>query len=277
VNSDEYVLTAGSQPSAITLVDTHCHLDAHTFADDIEAVIGRATETGVTRVIAPALNVESAQNILSLTEEFEGIYAAVGVHPNSAMNWRDEWIDDLRALAHHEQVVAVGEIGLDYYWDKTPIETQHRALSLQLVLAAELGLPVIIHNRESSTDLLELLAASPLSGTSRPGVFHSFSGDWETAEAALNMGFYLGFTGPLTYKKADELRDVAARAPLDRILIETDAPYLTPHPYRGKRNEPAYVRLVAERLAELRGLSLEEVGRITTANAQRLFQLPAIH
>ncbi len=199
------------------------------------------------------------------------------MHPNSAADWQDDWIDELRRLAAHPKVVAIGEIGLDYYWDKTPVEIQHHALARQLELAHELHLPVIIHNREANADTLAQLAASPLRGGDRPGVLHSFSGDWSMAEAALAMGFYLGFTGPLTYKKADEMRAVATRAHLDRILIETDAPYLTPQPYRGKRNEPAYVRFVAERLAELRGLSVEEIARITTANAERLFQLPSVH
>jgi TatD DNase family protein len=261
------------QPLSVDLIDTHCHLDAHAFAHDLDAVLNRAATAGVTRVIVPALDMENVHTVLGLTEEYEDVYAAVGVHPNSAMNWRDEWIDDLRTLAMQPQVVAIGEIGLDYYWDRTPIETQHHALSRQLALAAELALPVILHNRDSSTDLLALLAESPLPGTGRLGVFHSFSGDWATAEAALNMGFYLGFTGPLTYKNADELRAIASRTPLDRILVETDAPFLSPHPHRGQRNEPAHVRLVAERLAELRGLSLPDLAAITTANAERLFNL----
>ena len=254
-------------------MDTHCHLDAHAFAGDLEVVMGRAAAAGVTQVIVPALDLDSAGTILNLAEEYEGLYVAVGVHPNSAAAWRDEWIDDLYALAAHPQVVAIGEIGLDYYWDKTPPATQHHAFARQLELAAKLGLPVIVHNRDAGADVLRLLAESPLAGTGRPGVLHSFSADWATAEKALDMGFYLGFTGPLTYKKADDLRAIAARAPLDRILVETDSPYLSPEPYRGRRNEPAHVRLVAERLAELRGLSLAQIGRATTDNAVRLFHL----
>ncbi len=257
----------------VTLIDTHCHLDAHAFAGDLDVVIARADAAGVTRVIVPALDLDSAETILSLAEEYEGLYAAVGVHPNSAAGWRDEWIHDLSALAAHPQVVAIGEIGLDYYWDKTPPATQHHAFARQLELAADLGLPVIVHNRDASADVLRLLAASPLAGQGRPGVLHSFSADWTTAEKALDMGFYLGFTGPLTYKKADQLRAIAARAPLDRILIETDSPYLSPEPHRGQRNEPAHVHLVAERLADLRGLPLTELAQATTANAERLFGL----
>jgi len=259
--------------SLVTLVDTHCHLDAHAFTGDLDVVMARAAAAGVTRVIVPALDLASAQTILGLADEYEGLYAAVGVHPNSASGWRDEWIDDLYALAAHPQVVAIGEIGLDYYWDKTPPATQHHAFARQLELAAELGLPVIVHNRDASADVLRLLAASPLAGRERPGVLHSFSADWPTAEAALALGYYLGFTGPLTFKKADDLRAIAARAPLDRILIETDSPYLSPEPHRGRRNEPAHVRLVAERLAELRALPLTQLAQATTANAEQLFRL----
>ena len=263
----------------VDLFDTHCHLDFESFTNDIEAVIERAAEAGVTRMIVPALDLENAAAVLALAERFPGVYAAVGVHPNSAAGWRDEWLDRLRELAQHPKVVAIGEIGLDYHWDKTPPETQRQALTLQLELAAELTLPVIIHNRDASEDVVRLLAM--VAGASAPplprapalqGVLHSFSADWNTAESALALGYYLGFTGPLTYKKADDLRSIAARIPLDRILIETDAPFLAPHPYRGKRNEPAHVRLVAERLAELRGLSLEEIAAATTANALDLFR-----
>ncbi len=285
--------------SLVTLIDTHCHLDFESFADDVTAVVERAAVAGVTRIIVPGLDLDNAPAVLALAERFPGVYAALGVHPNSAAGWRDEWIADLRELAQHGKVVAIGEIGLDYYWDKTPPQTQLRALFAQLELAVELGLPVIIHNRDASEDVVRLLMAVSQSrgkearfqvpgsreersslepGTwnlapTLRGVLHSFSADWPTAEAALGLGFYLGFTGPLTYKKADELRAIAARAPLDRVLIETDAPFLAPHPFRGKRNEPAYVRLVAERLAEVRGLSLAEVAAATTANALALFRL----
>ncbi len=259
----------------LQLIDTHCHLDARALADDRAAVVARAAEAGVERIVVPMIDLSNARAVLDLADRFDGVYAAVGIHPNSAAGWRDEWLDEVRHLAAHAKVVAIGEIGLDYYWDKTPPDVQHRAFAQQLALAAELGLPVIVHNREASADLIRLLAGSSLAGRAEPGVLHSFSAEWDVAEQALALGFYLGFTGPLTYKKADELRDIAARAPLDRILIETDAPYLAPHPHRGKRNEPAYVRLVAEQLAEVRGLSTAEVARATTANAERLFRLPA--
>lgn len=255
------------------LVDTHCHLDFERFDADRDAVVARAAAAGVTRIIVPALDLENCPAVLALTEQYAGVCAAVGVHPNSSAGWQDGWIDAIRDFAGHEKVVAIGEIGLDYHWDKSPPETQHRALRAQLALAAELDLPVIIHNRESSDDVIRLLQASPLRERQRPGVLHSFSAPWETAAAALEMGFYLGFTGPVTFKKADDLRAIAARAPLERILVETDAPFLAPQPQRGKRNEPAYVVHVAERLASLHGLETAEFAAQTTANAEQLFGL----
>ncbi len=253
------------------LVDTHCHLDFERFDADRDGVVARAAAAGVTRIIVPAVDLQNGRNVLQLADQYPGVYAAVGVHPNSTAGWQDEWIGVLRDWAQHPKVVAIGEIGLDYYWDDAPQAVQHRALSLQLELAAELSLPVIIHNRESSADVIRLLGASPLAGQENAGVLHSFSADWATAVAAVDMGFYLGFTGPLTFKKADELREIAAKAPLERILVETDAPFLAPHPFRGKRNEPAYVAYVAEKLGEVRSMTKVEIIRHTTQTALRLF------
>ncbi len=255
----------------MTLIDTHCHLDFDRFDEDRDEVVARATAVGVQRIIAPALDLQNCEAVLALTGRYEGVYAAVGVHPNSSAEWRDGWIGALREMAQGEKVVAIGEIGLDYYWGDAPKPAQRRALGRQLELAAELGLPVIIHNREASADVIALLRESPLAYRENAGVLHSFSADWETAAAALDMGFYLGFTGPVTFKKAAELRRIAVKAPLDRILVETDAPFLTPHPYRGKRNEPAYVRFVAERIAEERGMDAAVFAQHTAENAQRLF------
>lgn len=253
------------------LIDTHCHLDFERFDADRDEVVARALEAGIERIIVPALDLGNVTAVLSHSEQYDSVYAAIGIHPNSSAGWQDEWIDALRDLAQHDKVVAIGEVGLDYYWDKSPKEVQQRALALQLNLAAALDLPVIIHNRDSGVDVIRLLAASPLAGQERPGVLHSFSADWAIAQAALDMGFYLGFTGPVTFKKAGDLRQIAAQVPEDRILVETDAPFLTPHPYRGKRNEPAYVAHVAERLAAVRGVETAVFSQQTTANALRLF------
>lgn len=253
------------------LIDTHCHLDFDWFDEDRDAVMERALAAGVTQMVVPGLDLGNCQAILALTEKYDGVFAAVGVHPNSSAEWQDDWIDVLRDLAQQPKVVAIGEIGLDYYWDKSPKAVQHRALALQLELAAELNLPVIIHNRDASADVMQLLSESPLVGRDNPGVLHSFAADWATAVSALNLGYYLGFTGPVTFKKADDLREIAQKVPDDRILVETDAPFLTPQPYRGKRNEPAYVAYVAEKLAEVRGVSTAVFASQTTENARRLF------
>lgn len=254
------------------LIDTHCHLDFNRFDDDREAVIHRAAQAGVSRIIIPAIDLQSCSAVLRLLDRYEGLYGAVGVHPNSSAGWQDGWIAQFRHFAQHPKVVAIGEIGLDYYWNKSPKEVQHQALRLQLELAAELELPVILHNRESDEDVVQLLAESPLNGRPNPGVLHSFSSTWAVAQRVLAMGFYLGFTGPVTYKTADSLRAVVAQTPLDRILVETDAPFLAPQQHRGQRNEPAYVALIADRLAAVKGLETAVFARHTTANAERLFQ-----
>ena len=258
-----------------SLVDTHCHLDFERFDADREAVVERARQAGVTRVVAPGVDLASSRRALELAAQFEGVYAALGVHPNTNVALGEAELDELRALCRHPKVVAIGEIGLDYYRDHTPHAQQRANFAAQLRLASALGLPVIIHNREASADVLRALsewragADDNLAG--RAGVLHSFSAGWAEAQAALDEGFYLGFSGPLTYKQADVLRAVAAQAPAERILIETDAPFLTPHPLRGQRNEPAFVRHVADKLAEVRGLSIEALAELTTANAARLF------
>lgn len=261
------------------LVDTHCHLDFERFDEDRDAVVRRAREAGVSRIVVPGLDVETSGAAIALAEQYEGVHAAVGLHPNSITDEPPpiaETLEHLRELAAHPRVVAIGEIGLDYYWDKTPPQLQRGWLSRQLELAAQLGLPVILHNRDSTTDLLTMLgewveAGLPEAIVTRPGVLHSFSGTWEDAQRALELGFYLGFTGPLTFDKADEMRRVAVNAPADRVLVETDAPFLAPQPHRGQRNEPAYVRFVAEKLAKVRGVSAETAAEQTTRNAARLF------
>jgi len=255
------------------LVDTHCHLDFSRFDTDRDTILRRAAEAGVKRIIVPAIDLQNCADVLTLAERYPSVFAAVGVHPNSSAVWNQSWLNQVREFAKHPKVVAIGEIGLDYYWDDAPKEDQHSAFLSQLNLAADLDLPAIIHNRESSEDVIRLLSESALAGRERPGVLHSFSAEWHVAEAALEMGFYIGITGPVTYKKADSLRDIVSRLPLNRIMVETDAPFLAPQQRRGKRNEPAFVAYVAEQIATLHDLSSEEIARITSANAQRLFGL----
>lgn len=259
----------------MSLVDTHCHLDFDSFDADRDAVVARAAAAGVTRIVIPAVDLTNCDAVLALADRYPGVYAAVGVHPNSTAGWRSRDLGALRRLAAHPKVVAIGEIGLDYYWDKSPHLTQQAAFGAQLELAAELNLPVIVHNRDATADTLTLLRLSPLAGRPRPGVLHSFSADADAARAALELGFWIGFTGPITYKTADALRAVAATVPLDRILIETDAPFLAPQPQRGQRNEPAFVTAVADRLAALHTLPTAVFAAQTTRNAEALFGLPA--
>lgn len=253
------------------LVDTHCHLDFDKFDADRDEVVARANAAGVTRIVVPALDLDNCVAVLKLAERYPGVYSAVGVHPNSTAEWDDAWIEQLRELAVHEKVVAIGEIGLDYHWDKSPPAVQKQAFEAQLMLASELDLPVIIHNRESDDDVLSFLKRSEQSERERPGVLHSFSSTWDVAEEAIELGYYLGFTGPVTYQRADALRDVVARTPMDRILIETDAPFLTPQVHRGQRNEPAYVVHVAEQVARVRDMNLNIVKAMTTENAACVF------
>ena len=259
------------------LVDTHCHLNFRRYDDDRAAVLERARSAGVQGIIVPAIDLESCQQALALAQSEPGIFAAVGTHPNSSADFSAATLDELRKLADQPKIVAIGEIGLDYYWDKSPKPAQWRALESQLALASELELPVIIHNREASDDLMAILGnwarTAPPKLRERLGVLHSFSACAAVAKRALELGFYLGFTGPVTFKKADALRDIARRVPRERILIETDGPFLAPQRRRGKRNEPAYVRFVNDKLAELHGLPAAEMARQTSRNAETLFAL----
>jgi TatD DNase family protein len=249
-------------------------LDFADFDPDRDEVVARATAAGVTTLIVPATDLASCAIILTLIDRYPSVYGAVGVHPNSSADWADEWLEPLAKLANQPRVVAIGEIGLDYYRDQSPPETQRRAFRAQLALARRLGKPVIVHNRAADEDVLSILADHAALMPGNPGVLHSFSGTVDLAEAALALGYFLGFTGPITYKRAEALRQAASATPLERLLVETDAPFLPPQPWRGQRNEPGYVTAVAARVAELHGLPLVEVEAATTANARRLFGLP---
>ncbi len=251
------------------LVDTHCHLDLEHFDADREAVLERARAAGVGRVLVPGIDLPSCRKLLKLAEQYGDVRAAVGVHPNSTRDFSDETVAELRDLAQHPKVDALGEIGIDLHWQTVPLEQQQRAFRCQLELAAELGRPVIIHDRDAHAEVMALLRAhAPAAGV----VLHSFSGEARQAAEAVAAGYWLGVDGPLTYKKSDALRAIFRTVPETCILLETDAPYLTPQPKRGSRNEPAYVRYVAEQLAEVRGTTLAAVGSVTTGNAARLFR-----
>jgi TatD DNase family protein len=250
------------------LIDTHMHLHLAEFDADREQAIARARAGQVARMVEVGYDLESSRAALALAEEHPALYAAVGIQPHYATLAGDEWLAEVRQLAAHPKVVAIGEIGLDYHHDRAPHDAQERLFRQQLALARELGLPVVIHSRDAHADTVRILRDA---ARGQPGIMHSFSGDWAYAEACLEIGFQLSFSGPVTFNKASDLHEVARRAPLDRILTETDSPYLAPHPLRGKRNEPANVRLVAERLAALRGIELEELARAVWRNACELF------
>ena len=261
------------------LIDTHCHLDYEDFDVDRQDVIARAAGSGVNLILIPGTDLENSAKVLALVDQHKELFAAVGIHPNFSEEWTPKTGDELRALAHHSKVVAIGEIGLDYYWDKAPKDVQQTIFRAQLDLAAELELPVIVHNREASEDVLKILLdwqasleAKRSSLAKRPGVLHSFSGDHTMAEKAIAAQFFVGLTGPLTFKNAKSLQELASALSLDHLVVETDSPFLSPHPQRGQRNEPAKVKLVAEKLAELKGLPFEGVAAATTANAHRLFR-----
>jgi TatD DNase family protein len=254
------------------LTDTHAHIQTRQFDKDRDAVIQAAFDAGVGHIVVPGVEVETSRSAVELTSRHPGhLFAAVGVHPHDATELSADALTTLRALATEPGVVAIGEIGLDYYRNLAPQETQRAALTAQLELARELDAPIILHNRDSHDDMITLLKTH---GAGLRGVFHCFIGDQRMARDALDLGFYLSFAGPLTYPANETLREVAAWAPEDRILVETDSPYLTPPPHRGKRNEPKQVALVAQRLAEGRKVSLERIASVTTRNAATLFRLP---
>lgn len=280
-------------------VDTHCHLDLKQFDPDREAVLERAAMAGVTRIINPAIDLDSCRRVLALADRYPEVYAAVGVHPNDCGEFDEDTVTALRDLAQHPKVVAIGEIGLDYYWERVPHAQQMRAFRAQLSLAAELGLPVILHARNPASgamtctaDLLRevtqgwsetrtlrrsgagLTQAESTAGDRRvAGVWHAFSGALQDAELACAAGLVLGLGGPVTFQNARRLQALVPQLPLDRLLLETDAPYLAPHPHRGQRNEPAYLPLIAADLAQLTGITASEVASHTTTTAAQCFTL----
>ncbi|KGE19960.1 TatD family hydrolase [Paenibacillus wynnii] len=251
------------------LFDTHTHLDAPEFDEDREEIINRAVEAGVSKMINIGFNRETIPSTMKLAESYDFIYAAVGWHPVDAINMTENDLEWIASLCSHKKVVAIGEIGLDYHWDTSPKDVQQRVFRQQIGLARELGMPIAIHNRDAHEDVVRILREEKANEVG--GVMHSFSGSWETAKMCLDLGFHLSFGGPITFKNARVPKEVLAQTPLDRLLIETDSPYLTPHPFRGKRNESAHVKLVAEAAAEIKGITWEEMAQITYANALERF------
>lgn len=255
---------------SMTLFDTHAHYDSRQFHSDRDQVLSALPAQGVELVVNPGCDLASSQTAVELAERYPFVYAAVGVHPEDCGDWEDGHIDRLRALAAQPKVVAVGEIGLDYYWpENPPKELQKRVFRAQLALAGELDLPAIVHDREAHGDCLDIVREFPRTR----GVFHCFSGSAEMAMELVKLGWMISFTGVLTYKNARKAVEAAQAVPLDRIMIETDSPYMAPVPHRGKRNHSGYVGLICQRLAELKGITPDECSRITLENGRRFFQI----
>ena len=262
-----------SDLESLSLVDSHAHIQGKEYAGDVDAVIARARDAGVDKIIAVggAGEMSSNDDAVALADSYENVYATVGMHPHDAKDVGAEELEKLRALTVHPKVIAVGETGLDYYYSHSAHDVQRRVFMDFINLARQTGLPLVVHERNAAEDAAQLLRSEG-NGDLR-GVIHCFTGNYEAACAYLDLGFYLSFTGIITFKNAESLRDVVRQVPLEKILIETDSPYLTPVPHRGKRNEPGYVRLVAETLAIVKSVPLEEVAHITSANVRDLFRI----
>lgn len=250
-------------------IDTHAHLFYPNFNGETEQIIERAQNAGVKYIIVPGTDLATSKKAIDLAEEFEIVYAAVGVHPHDTTEWKISFIETIEEFAKHPKVVAIGEIGLDYYYDFSPKEVQIEAFKAQIELAIKIGLPIIVHNRDSNDDMMQIIRE--YKNTSLRCQFHCFAGSAENAKELTEMGHFVSFTGNITFKKMDSLREVVKNVKLDKILLETDSPFMTPEPYRGKRNEPNNVLLVAEKIAEIHNTSLEDVARMTNYNAYKLF------
>ena len=263
----------------ISYTDTHCHLDFERFDQDRESVLNRAWEAGLVWILNPGIDLETNLAAIALAKAHPGkINAAVGIHPNFGRPWTADILSTLREQAQQPGVVAIGEIGLDYYRQHTSQDQQKEMFIAQLRLAAELNLPVIIHNRDSTKDLLAILKVwhrelvkTRNSLSNHPGVLHSYTGDLESAHAAISMNFFIGIGGPVTFKNATKRKSITQMLPLDHLVLETDAPFLTPHPHRGKRNEPAYIPLIAKEIAKLHKTSSQQIAETTYTNAKKLF------
>jgi len=250
------------------LIDTHCHIDSQKFDGDRAAILRRARDAGVQRFITIGCDVDNSRRARGLAEIHDDVFFSAGIHPHEAEKAEDGFAQHLASISEHDKCVAIGECGLDYYYDHSPREQQRAVFQKQLELAAEVELPVVIHVRDAWDDCIPMLKDAQLKNT---GVIHCFTGTKEQAEASLELGYYISIPGIVTFSKAGDLPDVVVNTPQDRLLVETDSPYLAPKPHRGRRNEPAYVAHVAEKVAELRGTTVDDVHAFTGANAQRLF------
>lgn len=258
-------------PAGCRLVDTHCHLDMKAYQGDLEQIVNQAAVRGVTRIITVGIDPASSRRAVDLAERYPGVFATVGIHPHNLGKLTDDSLAGLRELAGHPKVVAFGEIGMDLHYDYFPADLQVSCFARQVELARELALPLVIHDRDAHDQVLAVLRENgPFAAG---GVMHCFSGDAAMAEAVLGLGFYVSVPGVVTFAKSAQLQEAISHTPMDRLLLETDGPYLAPEPRRGRRNEPALILFTAVRVAELKGVSLAELAAATTANAERLFRL----
>lgn len=253
-------------------IDTHVHLNADQYEEDVKEVIQRAIDARVEKMVVVGFDRVTIEKAMELAEQYPFIYAVVGWHPVDAIDCTDKDLDWIESLAAHPKVVGIGETGLDYYWDKSPKDIQQELFRKQIRLAQKVKLPIIIHNRDATGDVVRILKEEEAHITG--GIMHCYGGSVETAKECINMNFLISLGGPVTFKNAKMPKQVATEIPLDHLLIETDAPYLAPHPHRGKRNEPALVTLVAEEIGRLKEISVEEVAKKTTENALKIFRIP---
>jgi len=254
------------------IIDTHAHLDFPELCGDLQALMRRAAENGVGKIITIGISIDSSRQAVALADKLPAVYATAGIHPHGAVELTAEERKQLRSLADTEKVMAIGEIGLDYYRDRQPREIQRKCLRQQLEIACEARLPAVFHVREAYPDFLKIV--TDYAGLLPAGVMHCFSGDWQVARECLDLGFYLSIPGTVTFPKAQVQQEVARKLPLDRLLLETDAPFLAPVPYRGQTNEPSYLIHTLQKVARLRGCGEAEIAEATTANAVRAFSLP---
>ena len=253
------------------LIDTHAHIDMDNFQDRFEEVLKTAKDYGVEKIVIPGVEPSGFARILSLCEKYENIYGAVGIHPEDVNSYDENSENLIREYLKHEKIIAVGEIGLDYYWDKTQTEKQKEIFEKQILIAKEAKKPVLVHDREAHFDTFEILKKTQAAEVGV--VMHCFSGSVEFAKQCIKEGFYIALGGVTTFKNAKKTKEVAKEIPLDRMLLETDSPYITPVPYRGKENQPAYVKFVAQEIAKLREITFEEVVSATTDNAKKLLKI----
>ncbi len=250
-------------------IDTHSHIDFESFDGDFDSMLEEIKEAGVEKVVIPAVEPSGFEKIIKITEKYDNLYGAAGIHPSEAKQFNDESFALIKEMAKHPKIIAIGEIGLDYYWDKSFKEIQIEAFKKQTELAIELNMPILIHDREAHGDVFELLNSYELSNT--PVIMHCFSGSPEFAAECVEKGYYIAIGGVVTFKNALKIKEVAKIVPLEKLVLETDAPYLTPHPHRGEQNSPKYIPLIAEEIAKIKNITTLEVAEHTTSNAKKIF------